>query len=507
MPTDGKRLLAAYRAVDATLAKLPGGYPTSPAWMSALTEFWLSGKRRMVVRKGRQGGGSTTLARVAVATALGGEHSIPPGTRGEIGFVSIKLREANERLYNIESILRALDVPHRRSDDTIELTDRPIIFRSSPCTSRERGQTRVTLVEDELASWRNEESGRNPAKDVDAAAVPSLITQANARIYSLSSPIGHDDFHAELMARGTTDAQAVFSGPSWAWNPAITEQATRDLQPDERVWRREFAAIPQGSSLGAFDPDAIEQAFRDLPDCYITGAPIVAIDPAGRGSDTFAALTAGWHLPRVDEEDRWMRDDILLPDGTLFAKGGQIRQDADGHYILNEAWQPAEPLLCFWNYETFEAKYRSVHTADEICARLGAIGRTVGAVRCVSDSFDAFSLESLLAQNGLRLMPFPWTATLKTQAVARLRRLLNEGRIWFADHDLMKRELLAYEERVTANGISYGGTAPGGGHFDLLSCVLTTAMAEISGALIGAPERKGAGRMRDVTHEFNSSTF
>ncbi len=493
MPSDGARILATYKAIDNVMAKLPGGYATSPQWMAALEEFWLSGKRRVVFRKGRQSGGSTTMARVAAATAIGGEHAIPAGSRGEIGFTSVKLRDANERLYNVEQVLAALDVKFRRSDDTIEFLGRPILFRSGPCTGKERGMMRLAWFEDEMSSWRNDDGSKNPATEVEAAAIPSLITQKNGRIYSVSSPMGSEDLHAELVARGTNESQCVFDGPSWYWNPTISEDECRKLAADERTFRREFAAIPQGSSLSAFDPEAVEAAFAVEP-LHLIAQPALVIDAAARGGDGFAFASVAWARPEIDDEKRYEVDEVKsaeMPQGMLVFK-----RDFNGHPIPRADWEAPTQKLAFGNFTVIDASFRSregIITADDIAKQIADLGHRIGAHRAFSDNFEAFGFESLLARHHIKLEAFSWAGAAKPKAIARLRRMLSEKAISFDRNETLRRQLLAFEEVVTANGIRFAGKDPTGGHFDLVSAVLTGIMAEQQGALTGSLVRKTHG--------------
>ena len=139
MPTDGAALLAGYRRLDAAVAAVTHGHATSKPWLETLERFWLSGKRRLVIRKGRQGGGSTTFARVAVATALFGQHRPAHGTRLSIPFVSVRKDEARDRLGNIEAILDALGEPFNRRDERIELPAAPGLVHRLPVQRAHRG--------------------------------------------------------------------------------------------------------------------------------------------------------------------------------------------------------------------------------------------------------------------------------------------------------------------------------------------------------------------------------
>jgi hypothetical protein len=409
MPTDGKRLLAGYEALDAKLARA-GRHPTSREWLATLKRFWLSGKTRLVVRKGRQAGGSTTMARVAVATALFGVHRSPPGTRIGFPFISVKMEETGERIENIADTLDVAGIPYTRRGDRIELSDRPFFFLVLPCSYRTNvGGTNGSAWEDETARWWSSEANANPAVEVDASLVPSLVTQPNARIYTISSPLGLDDFHAELFARGETPDQCIADGPSWYWNPTITEAATHALQSDERRWRREFAAQPQAGALSAFDARQIDRAMAtEVPNEWPASDRVVLVDPTAGASDTFAYCAAGWRR----------------------APGG-------GQSILE---------ICEVNGVAEASKQG--FTSDTMVREIAKVARRHDAVVIHSDQFERFSLASAFARSGFTFVPHVWTAPAKERCVEHVRRWLHDGLLALPKHDRLRQELLAFEERI-----------------------------------------------------------
>lgn len=293
MPADGAKFLAAYRKVDAKCVAA-GGPATSPAWLDALSHFWLSGRLRMVVRKGRQVGASTIVApRITATVALVGDFTQARGTRGTIGFSSTRQKEADERLYNIERTFFDLGVKVKPKGDTIEVPRRPVIIQSYPSSTEvARGANSWMWWEDEMPAWKDGD-GVNPSSDRDAAIVPTLAMHDNARIYSVGTPVGELDYHASLINRGDTASQCVFSGPSWYWNPTLTEERTHELEPDARRHAREFGAQPiEADGESVFAPTAIDRCTRatgaDLPrEGGVTY--VVAMDPAlSRNSWTLA---------------------------------------------------------------------------------------------------------------------------------------------------------------------------------------------------------------------------
>jgi hypothetical protein len=148
--------------------------------------------------------------------------------------------------------------------DAIEVPRRPVIVQSFPSSSAiARGPSSWMWWEDEMPVW-TDDTGANPARERDGAIVPTGAMHDNFRIYSVGSPLGDDDYHAKLVDLGDTPQQRVFSGPSWHWNPTLTEERCRDLQPDPVLFAREFAAEPQAGSRVALDVAGLRACVRPL---------------------------------------------------------------------------------------------------------------------------------------------------------------------------------------------------------------------------------------------------
>jgi|CZKU01.1.fsa_nt_gi hypothetical protein len=488
MPNDGARLLAGFRTLDAALARMPGDHPTSAPWMATLERFWLSGKRRLVVRKGRQGGGSTTMARVAVATALFGTHRIPPGTHLQFPFVSVTMKEARERLHNIETILDVLGEPYARREDSIELQRRPIVFAVYSCSARTaRGGTHGAIWEDEAAAWWSDETSANPAAEVDAALVPGLVTQPNARIYTISSPMGLDDFHAELMARGETDHQCLAEGPSWHWNPTITEEASHDLQPDERRWRREFLAIPQAGLLSAFDPELVIESLQPLPYAYEeVSSRIYVIDAASGGADEFTGAEAAWVQQAFREEELYVWKPALHNSGPLMGTpNGKkcIERDEFGGLMLNNATRKQKPpVLCIrdmWGMRGDSYTHDSIW--DLIANRCHARGITI----VTGDQRDRHPSVSAAARRGLEYREIVWTSDRKLQGMSLARRLMADGCLSLlpgappAEQEPLRRQMNEFKEKIVNGSISYG--ARSGKHDDRVAILQSACHASLEG--------------------------
>jgi hypothetical protein len=262
VPFNPVSFLAKYDRLDRVLVAA-GFHPTSPWWRRQLDRFLRSGRRRWVIRAGRRAGKSSTLCRLAVVVALWGSWKIGPGEAAIIPFVSVDRDEAGARLRTIAEILRVLGVGFDPRGDELELHDRRLVFRVVSCNVRGTvGFTSVAIFCDEVARWESRDSAANPAAEVLASLRPTAATQAHAFEVLSSSPWGTDDAHSRAFDAGDTDDQVVSFGATWECNPTVTEEETRALEPDERIWSREYAAIPGSTISDAFDPADVIASFK-----------------------------------------------------------------------------------------------------------------------------------------------------------------------------------------------------------------------------------------------------
>jgi hypothetical protein len=422
--------------------------PMSPWWRSTVEAFYRSTRRQLVLRVGRRGGKSSTLCRIAVLEALYGEHQIPPGDAGVVGFVSVRADEASQRLRTIRAILDALRVRHKPIDGGLELVDRPIVFKVFPATlGAVVGGTWIFAACDEVARWRDTDSGVNPASEVLASLRPTMATQRNARIFVSSSPLGRLDAHAKAFDEGDTARQMVAYAPTWVANPTLTEEDTRREEPDPRIWSREYLAVPQSGALEAFDPDAVARAFERRVEPAILGQTVLIIDASSGRKDTWSWAVARWVQPKGGIADVLR---VELVDGV-------------------------------------EGSFWKTLTGEQIVDRLAIVCKEWGIRRVFGDQREDLMLRSAFTARGLDFTSLPWTASTKPPAVERVRKWFSEGTIQLPEHDALRRELLTFEERIAPSGqFTFG--ARGSGHDDYVALLITAAMADTVGGIAPASQ-------------------
>ncbi|MBI2393173.1 MAG: hypothetical protein HYV09_26545 [Deltaproteobacteria bacterium] len=494
----GKRedLWERYERMDKQLVRA-GFPPTSPWWRETLERFLRSDRRQLVARVGRRGGKSSTLCRLAVVLALAGDHRIPPGDRGVVAFISTRRDEAAARLYTISTILRALRIPFTPSGDYIDLTDAPIRFQVFPATiAGVSGFTSVAVIADEVAKWRDSDSGANPATEVLASVRPTMATQPHARMVLSSSPFGLLDAHAEAFDRGDTDDQLVAFAPTWEANPTITEDDTRRLEPNPRVWSREYAAIPSASAAAAFEPDDVTACFRRRADGLVLGTPILVVDPSSGRGDAFTWAAIRWAWPVLERPVREQR----IPLRAYVDDRGNTRLER----VETDERNPAplidrdRAVLIVEAVEGVDVKF-AAEAAGSVYDQAARCGRRYGARRAYGDQRDMLSAHAEFGRRDLRYESIAWTAESKRIGVEILRRWLADRRLVLPEHAKLREQLLAFEARITPSGYeTYAGRR--GSHDDYVALMVTAALAEHDGGIPSSPMRpRGGGGPRMLT--------
>lgn len=406
-----------FEALELALAKSGKGFHrTSPWWLATFARFYTSGRKQLVIRKGRRAGGSSTLCRFAVLEALYGEHHVPAGDVGFVAFVSVSRSEASARLRTISAILDALGVAYSLAGDTIEITGKRVGFKVMTCSvAGVSGWTCIAIVGDEVAKWRNKETGANPAAEVLASLRPTVATQPNARIVLSSSPMTESDAHALAFAAGDTSFQMTARGSSWECNPTITEEETHGLEPDERVWRREYLAEPQSEMLDGFLSDVVGDCIdrgrtghtAEIREGRIT----IGLDPAFR-QDEFVAVIARSAAGRA---------------GAPFV-----------HVEAVHGWRAprGKPL-----------------SAETMVRTVAGLSKLHNAVRVVGDQHHADSLRALFARHNIAYEGVPWTVASKLTRFNTLRAMMTDGRVRLPEEPATLKQLRSVGVRLLSSGI------------------------------------------------------
>lgn len=422
------------RALSAAL--LGHGFPqVSTWWLDTFTRFYGTLRRQLVLRCGRRAGKSSTLCRIAVCEALYGEHKIPAGDIGVVAIISVNRDEAAQRIRTIRQILDALGVKYRPIENGLELEGRPVAFKTyAASVSGVSGFTCICAICDEVAKWRDNDTGANPAREVLASLRPTMATMPNARIFLSSSPLGASDAHATAYAAGETDFQCVAYAPTWIANISVTEAETRALEPDEDTWKREYGAIPfDGAESSLFTSTMLDAVIRKgvgRLDPVSGRTYIAAQDPATRANAWALAIGCerssvdGSSLVEVSHVREWRaRKSVALDPKATFREIAGVLSPYDVRELYQDQW-----------------------------------------------SFD--TLRSIASDVGLDLLQEPSTATSKVQLFEGLKTRVNDRTIELPDDPQVRIDLLSVRKWITRNGISIElPRTPDGRHSDTAAAV------------------------------------
>jgi hypothetical protein len=446
--THEDEILARYDEVDARLVA-KGFPPTSPWWRTTFERWYRTGKRQLVPRAGRRGGKSSSFSRLMVVEALYGHHDIPPGDTGVGAIISTRLDEAAQRLATIQSILDALEIPYRpwgAGVMGIRIIGRRVGFRVYAASiTGVSGFTGIFVLCDEVAKWRDRDTGVNPAGQVLASVRPTMATQENARIALSSSPFGMLDAHYDAYEEGETAFQCTAFAPTWVANPTLTEEETKAMEPDEGVWLREYAAIPQAEAETSLLTELlIDRAMRaeagDLPFCE-GWSYVAAMDPATR--------TNAWTL----------------------TVAGQDREERR-HVVLAREWVPKPGL-----------PLDPLTVLAEVAIHLAAYGLDTA----YTDQHAVEMLRAMANQRKLTLIEAAWTPTTKREGYEHVLKLAQANRLGLPLDSQVKADLLGIRKVITRSGVQYQLAEVRGRHADYAPAI---AMAVADARFMATEVRK-----------------
>lgn len=440
-------VLARFDEVDAIL--VAKGWPaTSPWWRENIERWYRSLRRELIGRVGRRGGKSSTLSRLAVVEALYGHHVVPPGDMATVAIVSTDKAEALGRLHTIEKILEALDVPYEPSRSPklgVKLKGRNVEFRVFAATIKGvSGFTGIFVICDELAKWRDADTGVNPATTVLASVRPTMATQPHARMALISSPMGRLDAHYDAYEEGETERQVVAHAPTWTANPTITEAQTHRDEPDPATHAREYRAVPQtGSESSLLTEHLVDRATRHGGDAPKPerGWCIATMDPATRGN--------AWTLVVATRNEKGVRRVLV---------------------VREKRGTPTEPL-----------SPRAVF--DEWAPMLRSYGISV----ILTDQWAIDALQDSATACGLFLQEEAWHTKNKAEAYDALLKHAQNNELELPDEKNVKNDLLGIRRKLTRNGVTYElATTQDGRHSDFAPAI---AMAVVHADAMAPPEK------------------
>jgi hypothetical protein len=206
--------------------------------------------RRVVIIKGRRGGGTRRAASWAVRIATRDYRGVlAPGEIGTLPIIASDRQQARNAFNYVCGLVDAVPFLSRlvvaRTSESIELATRCRIEIHTASYRAIRGYTVVGAVCDEVAFWRSDDSA-NPDREIVSALEPAMATVRDAPLILISSPYSRHGVLWDEYRRhwGKDDAATlVWKAETRRMNPTIPagliDQA---MAEDEAAARAEYLA-------------------------------------------------------------------------------------------------------------------------------------------------------------------------------------------------------------------------------------------------------------------------
>lgn len=428
------------RAIDRALVEKKW-VPISPGWWRILERAYRSKKRNMVVRGGRRAGKSSTLiGRVAVFEMLNAKHVVPPGDVGWYIVISASKPQAKARIKTASKALTDLDIPHRTTTEELTIDGKSIGMKAIAATLEAVvSDTCIGTLCDEMARWRDKDSGANPAADILTSLKPSMATMPHAIAWYVSAPWSTLDEHHKMFEAGSDESQEVFFGATWDLNPTITEADTHRLERDKQSRDREYGAIPMSSDETKFFAAAFIEAAKVARYWPSTGERM--------GGGDFAFKRNSSAMVVVDKNG----------DERMTVKACEERVPGD---------KPLRPSVTIKDLVGIAAAHG--------CGGVACDLHYIESVREVTDDFT------------IALLDFPNDNEGIAQAYIRARVLLSDGLIDLSGApDLLIEQLKETTSKPTVTGLTITNPVKEGRHGDLVSAFVCAVWAAEHTADIG----------------------
>jgi len=377
-------------------------------------------REAMLVCGRRSGKTSKVASNVVIYEANFRQHALGKGEEGDAFIISQSKKQAKKAFkYTLNRqegspVLKANIIGEVRSGGTTPEYDlkNDITVGVWPCSFRStRGPSGICAVCDEVAFWRDDDTGANPAAEVISALRPSMATFPHAKLIQITSPYAKAGMVWDVFRKRDEHHEVLcWLQPSWELNPIIpTEFLKAEYRRDSDHFMREYGAEFYESASNFLPPEAVDAcvAKNVISNLPVHGRFYSAALDVGFTSDAF-----GFCLSHVTEQGKVVEDYIESWRGSR-AKPVQF-----------------EPVL------------------DAIAGVMRRYGcSTIGGDRVCSEP-----VKQYLAKKGIR---FEQQTTLGTRAqtiYSGFRALVVGGRIELLDHPAGNLQLKRLELIVSSGG-------------------------------------------------------
>jgi hypothetical protein len=406
------------------------------------------GRRRfneLWCRVGRRGRKSFVAALMAVYEAVYGGHEryILHGEQGLIAVISKDTAGSNLVAKFAELHAQALGFETNWTTigniRVLELEGVPFGIACFPCSGKApRGYAIPVVIADEIAHWAIDDEYVNADVTVLGGVRPALAQFPDSKIIAISSPLGEDGLHFQTCEENLGDdgdpSILAVEGPTWEWNPEITEARTHEIEKDPKRHAMEFGALPGQTVTVALDARDLNDAFdRDVWGKFVSS--FFTIDASSLRGDAFTWLAG--------------------------------RETDEGELVVQEVG----------GWEGDELRRVSMATIVETIADKA---KEYGARTIYGDQREEAALRALFAEHDITLISYAWSEPSKDEAVMLLRRLMREAKLSLCEHATMRRELTSMKARLMPSGRTRYET----NGLDYASALITLAHAAVAGEVL-----------------------
>lgn len=396
--------------VDKKLARA-GVYAFSGLARGVMEEFYEHPTAMdLVLNWGRGSGKTQAILKITANETVFGLHDIPPGEIHIFDLSSRLKEEAAKAVGILSHYFTILGVPHSAIDGLIQLHDlRRAVRITAASVAATSGWRSYGYAADEYGKLPSEGALAVDAREVLASKRAMSVTH-RARGVIAGTPMVIGSPFYEIVSAGTNERQVVSVAPTWiATDNRITEAQTRKLEPNERIWRREYGAefgdsYESGYFKGLVAPCVAPWASQPWAPNRIY---VLAIDQAF-SNDRFGISVAHREGNRVVVD---FVDAITPPrDGTGLSPTACLRRVRE----VRDLYRVRKKVLC--------------------------------------DQFSAATLVDLAQREGLALEPIAWTPTSKAERFEHVRVMMRDQRISLPNDRALVRELEGIGTKLLPSG-------------------------------------------------------
>jgi len=201
---------------------------------------------------GRRGGKGSFVASICIYLSLIRPPVLKRGVLARVLVLAVDKDQAGEVFSYVESLVEMLGYEDKvigHTKESIEFSTGVEVLIKPADKRRVRGRSLVTVVADEVASWWDDTSSSNPAREVFRALRPSMLGVKGALLMAISSPYSRSGLLYETCQAAwgkDGDRRLVWRAATWEQRPSDDPDFLQFLAEEEAddplSYRSEYGA-------------------------------------------------------------------------------------------------------------------------------------------------------------------------------------------------------------------------------------------------------------------------